>query len=141
MQCIIATEQKHFYDQVFVRKQVFIIEQQVPIEEEFDEYDRVAVQFVVYDGEKAVGAGRFRILNGQGKIERVCVLKDYRKKGVGRLIIESIEQYARENTDVSTIILNGQISAQPFYERLGYQAYGDIFLDANIEHRAMKKLL
>ena len=38
-------------------------------------------------------------------------------------------------------MLNGQISAQPFYERLGYEAYGEIFLDANIEHRAMKKHL
>ena len=139
MKCIIATEQKHFYDQVLVRKEVFIIEQNVPIEEEFDQHDREAVQFVVYDGDQAVGAGRFRIVDNKGKIERICVLKSHRKRGIGRLLIETIETYARTNTDIDTLILGAQLQAMPFYERLGFQADGDIFLDANIEHRWMKK--
>lgn len=139
MKCIIAQEQKHFYDQVLVRKQVFIMEQQVPVEEEFDEYDRDAVQFVVYDGDRPIGAGRFRILNNKGKIERICVLKPYRKRGVGRLLMETIEAYARTNTDVDVLILGAQLQAIPFYEKLGFTAYGEVFLDANIEHRWMKK--
>ena len=82
MKCIIATEQKHFFDQVLVRKDVFIIEQKVPIEEEFDEIDREAVQFVVYHGDQAIGAGRFRIIDNKGKIERVCVRKNIENKAL-----------------------------------------------------------
>lgn len=140
MKCIIAQKQKHFYDQVIVRSQVFIIEQNVPIEEEIDVLDREALQFITYDKNKPVGAARFRIVNGLGKIERVCVLKSYRKKGVGKLIMETIEDYAKKQ-QIKQIVLHAQLRALPFYKQLGYTEHGEIFLDANIEHKTMNKML
>ncbi|ERJ12574.1 GNAT family N-acetyltransferase [Haloplasma contractile] len=141
MNCLVCSEQKHFYDQVRVRKEVFIIEQKVPIEEEYDVYDSDAIQFIVYDGEKPVGAARYRIVKKRGKIERVCILKEYRKKGVGRLLMNSMENHIKLHADVNELILNSQCTALDFYRRLGYQEFGDLFLDANIEHKSMKKLI
>lgn len=139
MKCIIANNQKHFYDQVIVRSKVFLIEQKVPIEEEIDYLDSEATQFIVYDNnDNAIGAARFRIVHHIGKVERVCVLKEYRKKGVGSLIMNTIENYAK-SLGIKEMMLNAQLTAIPFYERLGYHAEGEIFLDANIEHRKMTK--
>ena len=141
MQCIIATNQAHFYDQILIRKEVFIIEQQVPINEEFDDLDKTAIQFVVYDNELAVGAARFRTVAHKGKVERVCVLKSYRKKGVGKLLMDTIEHFASKQGDITTLVLSAQLTALSFYQKLGYQGYGDIYLDANIKHQAMDKPL
>jgi len=140
MKCIIATSQKHFYDQVIIRSEVFLIEQNVPIKEEIDVLDAEAIQFIAYDENKPVGAARFRIVDGKGKVERVCVLLPYRKKGVGKLIMNTIEDYAKEQ-QIFKIVLNAQLTAMPFYKQIGYVEYGDIFLDANIEHKSMNKQL
>ena len=139
MQCIIATKQEHFYDQILIRKEVFIIEQEVPINEEYDEHDKTAIQFIVYDDQKAVGAARFRVVENKGKVERVCVLKSYRKNGVGKLLMDTIEHYAKTQTTVDKLVLGAQMTALPFYKKLGFTEYGDIFLDANIEHMSMDK--
>lgn len=140
MKCIIAHNQKHFYDQVIIRSEVFLIEQNVPIKEEIDFYDRSAIQFIAYDEDTPIGAARFRIIDGKGKVERVCVKKAYRKKGVGKLIMNTIEEYAKTQ-NITHLVLSAQLTALPFYQKLGYQEYGDVFLDANIEHKMMDKRL
>jgi predicted GNAT family N-acyltransferase len=140
MKCIIACNQKHFYDQFIVRSEVFIIEQNVPIKEEIDLLDAQAIQFVAYDNEVPIGAARFRVVEGKGKVERVCVLKAYRKKKVGTLIMQTIENYAL-NQNITILILGAQLTALPFYHSLGFTEYGELFLDANIEHKMMKKYL
>lgn len=140
MKCIIAHNQKHFYDQVIIRSEVFLIEQNVPIKEEIDFYDRSAIQFIAYDEDTPIGAARFRVIEGKGKVERVCVKKAYRKKGVGKLIMNTIEEYAKTQ-NITHLVLSAQLTALPFYQKLGYQEYGDVFLDANIEHKMMDKRL
>ncbi|MCP6711645.1 GNAT family N-acetyltransferase, partial [Klebsiella pneumoniae] len=69
-------------------------------------------------------------------MERVAVLKDYRKQGIGRDLMKYIETIAK-NDGFSKAVLNGQIQAQAFYESLGYKAEGDVFLEENIEHITM----
>lgn len=140
MKCIIAHKQKHFYDQVVVRSEVFLLEQNVPIKEEIDAHDTYAIQFITYDKDTPIGAARFRIIDNKGKIERVCVIKPYRKKGVGRLIMNTIEEYAKKQ-NINYLYLNAQLTSMPFYQKLGYQERGEIFLDANIEHKMMEKYL
>lgn len=125
-------------DALSVRKTVFVQEQQVPEEEEIDQYDDTATHFVQYDGETPIGAGRFRTLDGIGKVERICVLKDKRKTGAGKMIMQKIEEYAKEY-DIPSLKLNAQTHAIPFYSGLGYQIISDEFLDAGIPHRTMKK--
>lgn len=130
-----------YNDALTVRKTVFVEEQHVPEEEEIDEFEQEATHFVLYDGDNPVGAGRFRMLdNHMGKIERICILPDYRNRGAGRLIMESIEQFAKEN-GISKIKLNAQTHAEPFYQKLGYETVSEVFMDAGIPHVAMIKQL
>jgi predicted GNAT family N-acyltransferase len=128
-----------YNDALLVRRTVFIEEQHVPEEEEMDEFDQEATHFVLYDKGKPVGAGRFRIVDqGLGKIERICVLPQYRGRGAGKLIMEKIEQFAKEQ-GISKVKLNAQTHAEPFYQKLGYETVSDVFMDAGIPHVTMVK--
>lgn len=131
-------EREHAYD---VRKKVFVEEQGVPLSLEIDEFDEIATHFVVYSEEKPIGAGRFReIEKGIGKVERVCVLKEYRGKHIGNLVMHALEKHASEN-GFQKILLNAQSYAVPFYEKLGFIVTSPEFMDADIPHRAMEKKL
>lgn len=134
---IVSTEQE-LQDAFSVRKLVFINEQNVPEEEEIDQYEDEAAHFVLYDDGKPAGAGRFRIMDGIGKVERICVLKECRKSGSGKAIMNKIEEYAKEK-GLPALKLNAQTQAIPFYERLGYEVVSEEFMDAGIPHRTMKK--
>jgi predicted GNAT family N-acyltransferase len=130
---------------LFVRRRVFIDEQNVPEDLEIDEFDTeesLAQHFIAADTNGHVlAAARLRPYEEQtGKIERVAVLADHRGKGLGKIIMEKIEETARHK-GFRYVKLNAQISAQEFYEKLGYTAVGGIFMDAGIEHIAMKKKL
>ncbi|WP_027408879.1 GNAT family N-acetyltransferase [Anoxybacteroides tepidamans] len=130
-----------YQDALSIREKVFVIEQNVPVEEEIDSFEEEATHFVLYDGNKPVGAGRFRLLEeGIGKIERICVLPDYRSKGAGRLIMEGIERFASE-CGVKKTKLNAQTHAEAFYSKLGYETVSDVFMDAGIPHVTMVKKL
>lgn len=134
---IVANDQE-LKDAYSVRKIVFVDEQQVPIEEEIDALESVATHFVLYETKEPVGAGRFRIVDGYGKVERICVLKDKRKSGAGKEIMVKIEDYAKEK-GLKKLKLNAQIQAIPFYSRLGYEVVSEEFMDAGIPHKTMVK--
>ena len=122
-----------------VRKKVFVEEQGVPLTMEIDEHDTSADHFVVYDGPKAIAAGRIRTIASEvGKVERVCVLKEYRGQHLGVLIMNALEEHAKK-TGIHKILLNAQSYAIPFYEKLGYAVTSPEFMDADIPHRAMEK--
>jgi predicted GNAT family N-acyltransferase len=140
MEVKFGTEAPLWNDALFVRRSVFVEEQNVPVEEEIDQFENESVHFVVYDQNKPIAAGRFRTIEGIGKIERICVLPAYRHRGIGKLIMEEIEQFAREQ-GIQKAKLNAQTHAQPFYEKLGYETISDVFLDAGIPHVAMVKQL
>lgn len=124
-----------------VRRKVFVDEQGVPMHIELDEYDDAAVHFIGYNLEQPIAAGRIReIESGIGKVERVCVLSEYRGQHVGVLMMNSMEEYARAN-GLFTLKLNAQSYAIPFYEKLDYTVTSPEFLDAGIPHRAMEKVL
>lgn len=140
MEVIIAKNKEQREDAYSVRKIVFIDEQNVPPEEEIDEFEEQSTHFVLYDEGKPVGAGRFRELNGYGKVERICVLSSYRGKGAGKLIMEKIHEFALASY-IKKLKLNAQEHAIPFYEKLGYTVVSDTFLDAGIPHKTMEKTL
>ncbi|TFD97576.1 GNAT family N-acetyltransferase [Jeotgalibacillus sp. R-1-5s-1] len=123
-----------------VRKKVFVEEQRVPEEEELDQFDETATHFVLYDKNLPAGAGRFRVKDGKGKIERVCVLSEYRGKNAGVMVMDAMELFAREQS-VLSLILNAQTHALGFYEKLGYSVTSEEFLDAGIPHVTMEKIL
>jgi predicted GNAT family N-acyltransferase len=136
----IAKSQSQLEDVFSVRKTVFVQEQNVPLEEEIDEYENQSTHFLLYDGDSPAGAGRFRLLDGIGKVERICVLKSMRGKGAGREIMQAIEQYASGHS-ISKLKLNAQTNAIPFYEGLGYEVISEEFMDAGIPHRTMIKTI
>lgn len=132
---------KELDDAFFVRQKVFVDEQDVPVHLEMDEYDQSAVHFVTYDDEMPIGAGRIREPEpGIAKVERVCILPQYRGKHLGNLMMETMESYARD-AGLTTVKLNAQSYAVPFYEKLSYQITSPEFMDAGIPHRAMEKNL
>jgi predicted GNAT family N-acyltransferase len=135
----IVNNDQELADAFEVRKTVFIHEQNVPEEEEIDQFESDSVHFVLYnDNRKAVGAGRFRVLDGIGKVERICVLKENRKTGAGVAVMNKIEEYAKTQ-GIPTLKLNAQTHAIPFYSRLGYETVSEEFMDAGIPHKTMKK--
>lgn len=136
---VVATEEE-LNDAFSIRKEVFVQEQNVPEELEIDEFEDDAIHFALYQNNRPVGAGRFRDLNGIGKVERICVAQNVRGSGAGKVIMLGIEEYAR-GKQISTLKLNAQTSAIPFYEKLGYEIISEEFMDAGIPHKTMKKTL
>ena len=134
----VVTTDKEIQEAFAVRRTVFVDEQQVPEEEEIDQHEDEAIHIVLYDNMLPVGAGRFRILDGIGKAERICVLSSHRKLGAGKLIMLKVEEIAKEN-NLSKIKLNAQTQAEQFYKRLGYDTISGIFMDAGIPHVTMVK--
>lgn len=123
-----------------IRKKVFIEEQHVPEEEEIDHLESEATHFILYVNEIPAGAGRFRVVDEYGKVERICILKEYRKSGAGKAIMEKIQEFAKEK-GLTKLKLNAQTHAIPFYSKLGYEVVSDEFLDAGIPHKTMVKHL
>lgn len=136
---VVSSEQE-LDDAFSVRKQVFINEQNVPEEEEIDQFEDEAVHFVLYNNGIPAGAGRFRTVDGNGKVERICVLKENRQSGSGKAIMDKIEEHAKKQ-GLPALKLNAQTQAIPFYEKLGYQVISEEFMDAGIPHRTMKKTI
>jgi predicted GNAT family N-acyltransferase len=136
----IATSDHEREDAYSVRRKVFVDEQGVPLSLELDHLDLTAAHFVVYSEAIPIGAGRIRETSqGIGKVERVSVLKEYRGKHLGNLIMNALEEHAVA-TGMNKIILNAQSYAIPFYEKLGYAITSPEFMDADIPHRAMEKI-
>ncbi len=132
-------------DALSVRRAVFIVEQNVSEEEEIDEHDRdggwlgEVVQMTGYLDGKPVVTGRLMpdtSSDADAHIGRVAVLQELRGCGYGKQLMLALHDEARERS-YNRLRLGAQLRAIPFYERLGYVASGDVFLDANIEHRRM----
>lgn len=127
-----------FADLRAVREPVFVVEQQVPIEEEWDELDPHCRHVIARDAQdRPIGTGR---LTPERKIGRMAVLPEWRGRGVGAAILLALldEARARGWPEVS---LNAQTHALPFYAAHGFEAYGEEFLEAGIPHRRMRKSL
>lgn len=136
-----VTTEQEYQDVLAIREAVFIDEQGVTREEEFDEYESSAHYFIGYDEDgKPMATARYRGVGSTAKVERVAVMKAYRGRGIGKQLIVALEQIAMEH-GYQHFKLGAQTHAIPFYESLGYKAYGDIFMDAGIPHRHMEKYI
>ncbi len=124
-----------------IRYLVFQVEQGVSADLEFDGNDEAADHLLAYLDGQPVGTARIRRLTAQtAKVERVAVLKTARGLGIGKQLM--LEAFAFLGaTHVSTIQINAQAAVQAFYQRLGFEAEGELFVEAGIPHVKMKKLL
>jgi predicted GNAT family N-acyltransferase len=127
-----------------VRRRVFIEEQRVPEAEEIDFHDAdpavvtTCLQVLARLEGQPVATGRLLLAEPDGRLHigRVAVLAEHRRHGIGRAVMRALHDLARFRNGRS-VTLAAQLHAIPFYERLGYIAHGDVFLDAGIEHRWM----
>ncbi|MEK4562249.1 GNAT family N-acetyltransferase [Staphylococcus sp. FSL K6-3157] len=135
----IVTTPSMMEDAYSIRKQVFVLEQGVPLENEIDQYEAIATHIIGYDENNIPFAtGRFRPYDNAVKIERVAIISSHRKSGYGKLLMQFLEEIAK-NQGHHSLMLNAQCHAQTFYESLGYKPFGKIFIEENIDHIAMTK--
>ena len=118
-----------------IRQTVFVEEQKVTNEEEFDGLDDEAIQYLVLLNNDFAGTGRRRITNKGHKLERFAVYKEFRGKQIGKHLLQAMMQDILPTN--KTIFLNAQVSAQNFYAKYGFIKEGEQFLDANIQHYKM----
>lgn len=122
----------------YVRTKVFIEEQGCPPELEFDGIDQIAQHIVVFDANNnPLATGRiFETSQGQAKIGRAAVLKKYRGKGYGAVLIkECVKRLFEQN--YPDILIHAQTYAIPFYEKLGFSAFGKEFMEDGLPHTQM----
>jgi predicted GNAT family N-acyltransferase len=125
----------------FIRKTVFIEEQRVPEELELDEEDAHAIHALAQLNTQPIGTARLVNLGGgQAQIGRMAVLEQFRGHGIGQQILKQLILYAREK-GISSLVLHSQVSAIPFYEKMGFIAQGPIYDEAGIPHRNMMLIL
>ncbi len=121
-----------------VRLAVFVVEQNIPEELEWDAMDAVSIHALAEDsGGTPIGCG---CLLPDGHIGRVAVLSDWRGRGVGAALLERLIAVARARGD-TRVVLNAQEQAMPFYARFGFVPEGESFMEADIPHRAMARTL
>ncbi|MDO7896111.1 GNAT family N-acetyltransferase [Pseudomonas citrulli] len=113
-----------------IREAVFIAEQSVPPELEWDADDQGAVHFLAFEGDFPIGTAR---LLTEGYIGRVSVLKDWRGLKVGDALMHAVIAEA-EKRGLKQQMLSAQVHATPFYERLGFAVVSEEFLEAGIPH-------
>ena len=121
-----------------LRRTVFIEEQNVPENEEVDGDDPDCDHILLTVSDIPVGAARLKYYNDFIKVQRVCVLKNYRGQGIGSKIINFIIRHVEKNDIRSSVRLGSQIHALEFYKRLGFIEFGEEYLDAGILHKDME---
>jgi predicted GNAT family N-acyltransferase len=117
-----------------IRQEVFVEEQKVPRELEWDEWDARSDHAVAYDAQgRAIGTAR---LLPDGRIGRMAVLKECRGRGIGAALLEAMLDRARERS-MARATLHAQTRAAGFYRRFGFSERGGEFLEAGIPHVEM----
>jgi predicted GNAT family N-acyltransferase len=120
-----------------IRNAVFTQEQKVPEDIDFDGTDSNAIHVLVKEGDRFVGTGR---MLHDGHIGRLAVLKEHRGKGFGTTAVRALVDEARR-VGLKRVFLGAQMYAVGFYQKLGFTEYGAPFMEANMEHIHMERIL
>jgi predicted GNAT family N-acyltransferase len=121
-----------------IRFNIFVGEQNVPPGIELDDKDASCMHAIAYDDHgNAIGTGR---LLPDGHIGRMAVVKDWRRRGIGALILGALMDEARRQGH-KEVVLSAQLQAAEFYREQGFEAEGKVYKDAGILHQAMRKKL
>ncbi len=131
----VGRESSEVIEQAFyIRQRVFTDEQGFAAEIDLDQYDDTALHMVLIDNKNPIAVLRAITQDNQKlKIGRVAVLKEYRGKGVGRILMDAIADYAREQ-NFSVLVLSAQYTAKAFYDSLGYKSQGEIYDEEGVDH-------
>jgi predicted GNAT family N-acyltransferase len=121
-----------------VRRKVFIQEQGVSEDLEYDGHDGEALHMVVKDGERVIGTARVRFpKTNQAKIERMAVLRPFRRRGIGSNIISFLKRELKSK-QIEHIVLHAQCAVATLYKSCGFEETGSPFWEASIKHIKMQ---
>jgi len=125
-----------------IREQVFVQEQGVPLEDEYDAHDREPTtrHYLALSGadNQPAGAARWRPTPNGVKLERFAVLPAFRNQGVGEALVRQVlADVAAEAPAAAQVYLHAQLRAMPLYERLGFRPVGELFEECDIAHYKM----
>ncbi len=120
-----------------LRTEVFVKEQNVPLEIELDSEYETALHIIAEENETAIGCARIIFDKTKAHIGRLAVKKEYRGKGIGHSICKYIIEYCHKS-GYKNIWLNSQTHAVDFYKKIGFIPQGDVFYEAGIEHIKME---
>lgn len=118
-----------------IRKLVFVDEQNVDPKEEFDEFEDSSTHFLLFYGKDPVATARWRFTDNGIKLERFAVLKEFRSKGLGAILLKAVIADVKDYNKY--IYLHAQVQAMNFYEREGFVKTGPMFSECNILHYKM----
>lgn len=121
-----------------IRAEAFIEEQGVPEELEVDGEDAFCRQYLGELNGEPLATARVRVTDGKAKIQRVAVRRAARGTGLGAMLMRSILTELQADPQITEAVLDAQLEVIAFYERLGFAAEGEEFLDAGIWHRRMR---
>lgn len=127
-------------DCFYVRNIVFVQEQKFAEEIEIDDIDDSAFHIILKLDDNPVATARYFHDGENWHLGRFCILKQYRKLGLGRLMLQEIEKDLKQK-GVTCLVLSSQYPVRKFYEKCGYSQVGEKYLEENYPHIKMKKLL
>lgn len=122
-----------------IRRTVFVDEQHVSPEEEYDEFESISTHFLARYDEVPCGTARWRRTSNGVKLERFAVLPDYRGKGVGKALVRAVldNVFSQQPEPIERIYLHAQVTAMPLYASFGFVPVGPMFEEAGIQHYKM----
>lgn len=127
---------KHAFD---VREEVFVVEQKVSREEEFDEFEEESRHYLVMDNDIPCGASRWRTTDYGVKLERIAIKESHRGKGLASQLMQAMIDDIHNDNQVPSdrLYLNAQVNAMPLYSKFGFLAEGSTFMECDILHQKM----
>ena len=136
--CKIVTTEEELQQAFAVRKTVFVQEQHVPQELEWDEFEATALHVIGTLDQRVLATGRLRFFDAYTKIERVAVLKPYRRQGIGTQLMQFLMNESCKRGK-NHFMAHVQVAVREFYEQLGFIQVSDMFMEAGIEHIKMER--
>jgi predicted GNAT family N-acyltransferase len=120
-----------------IREKVFVEEQRVPREDEYDQYEDIARHYLATANGTPCGAARWRITDKGVKLERFAVLPQFRNQDVGSHILKRVVADVKALYPDQTMYLHAQVPAMNFYARHGFEKAGEMFSECDIDHYKM----
>ena len=122
-----------------IRRRVFVEEQHVSPEEEYDEFEDISTHFLAYNKDIPCGTARWRRTSDGIKLERFAVLADYRRMGVGKALMRAVldNVFSQQPEPIERIYIHSQLPAMPLYAGFGFVPVGPMFDEAGIQHYKM----
>lgn len=117
-----------------IRRKVFVLEQHIQQDLEFDQFEPECHHYIAYLGNRAVGTARWRETPDGIKLERFAVLPQYRNKGIGRVLVNHLIEEVKPLK--KPIYVTAQTHMYEFFEKTGFvlQAFAGEFIEAGIPH-------